>query len=151
MLTSLKARHSSERLSAFARANGGLCRKDPVHHLHPLIRVHPVTGEKALFVNDEWIDDVVGWKRSETEWLLKYLTDHISKGHDFQIRVGWKPGTVVVFDNRTVCRECSLPPPPPPPPPFSFYFIITIIIITFFQQSIRGWVKGWVKLASWLG
>jgi len=61
-----------------------------------------------LFVNDEWIVDVVGWKRSETEWLLKYLTDHISKGHDFQIRVGWKPGTVVVFDNRTVCHTATV-------------------------------------------
>jgi len=108
MLTPLKALHSSERMCTFARANGGLCRKDPVQHLHPLIRVHPVTGEKALFVNDEWIVDVVGWKRSETERLLKYLTDHISKGHDFQIRVGWKPGTVVVFDNRTVCHTATV-------------------------------------------
>jgi sulfonate dioxygenase len=105
MLVGLKAYHSSQKLCNFARANGGLCRKDPVTSLHPLVRVHPVTGEKALFVNEEWITGIHGWKQNESEWLLKYLNDHIARGHDFQIRLTWKPGTVVLFDNRSVCRK----------------------------------------------
>jgi sulfonate dioxygenase len=105
MLDTLKATHSSERICSFARNNGGLCRKDPVKSLHPVVRVHPVTGEKSLFVNDEWITGIQGWKPSETEWLLKYLMDHISRGHDFQVRLQWKPRTVVMFDNRSTIRE----------------------------------------------
>lgn len=104
MLDSLMATHSSERICTFARANGGLCRKDPVQSLHPLVRVHPVTREKALFVNDEWITGIQGWKKDETDWLVKYLMDHISKGHDYQVRLQWKPRTVVIFDNRATCR-----------------------------------------------
>lgn len=105
MLETLRATHSSEKLCSFAKANGGLVRKDPVRSVHPLVRVHPVTGEKSLFVNEEWITGIEGWKPAETEWLLRYLTDHISKGHDFQIRVQWRPGTVTLFDNRSTLRE----------------------------------------------
>lgn len=108
MLDKLRAVHSSERICNFARANGGLCRKDPVRSLHPIVRVHPVTGEKALFVNDEWIVKIQGWKQTETDWLLKYLMDHVSKGHDFQIRLNWKPKTVVIFDNRTICHTATI-------------------------------------------
>ncbi|KAA8913360.1 hypothetical protein FN846DRAFT_772165 [Sphaerosporella brunnea] len=108
MLDNLKATHSSERICTFARNNGGLCRKDPVKSLHPVVRVHPVTGEKALFVNDEWITGIHGWKQSETDWLLKYLMDHVSRGHDFQIRLQWKPKTVVIFDNRSTIHTATV-------------------------------------------
>ena len=104
MLDGLKATHSSQRICDFARNNGGLCRKDPVKSLHPVVRVHPVTGERSLFVNDEWITGIHGWKPAETAWLLQYLMDHVSRGHDFQVRLQWKPRTVVMFDNRSTCR-----------------------------------------------
>ena len=110
MLDTLKATHSSERICAFARSNGGLCRKDPVKSLHPVVRVHPVTGEKSLFVNEEWITGIQGWKQAETEWLLRFLMDHVCRGHDFQARIQWRPRTVVIFDNRSVCRMFSSPP-----------------------------------------
>ncbi|KAF8249061.1 TauD-domain-containing protein [Wilcoxina mikolae CBS 423.85] len=108
MLDTLVATHSSERISTFARSHGGLCRKDPVTSYHPLVRVHPVTGEKSLFVNDEWITGIQGWKKDETDWLIKYLMDHISKGHDYQIRLQWRPRTVVIFDNRSTCHTATV-------------------------------------------
>ena len=40
---------------------------------------------------------IVGYKDEESEHLLKFLFDHISKGADFQIRLQYKPGTVVVW------------------------------------------------------
>lgn len=107
MLEDLRATHSSEKMCRFARANGGLCRKDPVRSSHPIVRVHPVTGEKAIFVNGEFIQGIEGWKDPESETLLKFLIDHITKGHDFQVRLSWKPKTVVIFDNRTTCRMLS--------------------------------------------
>ncbi|KAL7273059.1 hypothetical protein RUND412_004107 [Rhizina undulata] len=108
MLDNLKAVHSSEKMCNFARNNGGLCRKDPIRTIHPITRVHPVTGEKSLFVNGEFIQGINGWKNPESELLLKFLIDHITKGHDFQVRVNWKPGTVVIFDNRTTCHTATV-------------------------------------------
>jgi len=40
----------------------------------------------------------VGYKKEESDFLLKFLFDHIAKGQDFQTRVKWAPGTVVVWD-----------------------------------------------------
>ena len=47
---------------------------------------------------------IVGFKKEESDWLLKFLFDHINMGQDFQCRMKWKPGTVVVWD---VSREPS--------------------------------------------
>ena len=64
---------------------------------HPLVRVHPVTGEKALYINQGFTRRIVGFKDEESEWLLKFLFDHISKGADFIVRATYEPGTVVVW------------------------------------------------------
>ena len=46
---------------------------------------------------------IIGYKQEESDWLLKFLYDHIVLGQDFQVRVKWAPKTVVVWDVRTVC------------------------------------------------
>lgn len=46
--------------------------------------MHPVTGEKALYINQGFTRRIVGLKVEESEALLKFLYDHISKGADFQ-------------------------------------------------------------------
>jgi sulfonate dioxygenase len=56
-----------------------------------------VTGEKALYVNQGFTRRIVGYKVEESEYLLKFLWDHIAKGSDFQVRANYKPGTVVVW------------------------------------------------------
>lgn len=61
------------------------------------MRQHPVTGEKALYVNQGFTKKIVGFKVEESEYLLKFLFDHIAKGSDFQVRGNYKPGTVVVW------------------------------------------------------
>ena len=64
------------------------------------MRVHPVTGEKALYVNQGFTRRIVGFKNEESEFLLKFLFDHISKNADLQIRAAYEPGTVVVWVSR---------------------------------------------------
>lgn len=86
------------------RLTGGLVRKDAVDTIHPLVRVHPVTGEKCLFFNGEFITKVQGLKDTEQRWLLDFLMNHVVSGHDFQARVRWQPKTVVIFDNRSTLR-----------------------------------------------
>ena len=65
-----------------------------------MVRTHPVTGEKALYVNQGFTRRIVGFKQEESDFLLKFLYDHIAKGADFQIRANYKPGTVVVWVSR---------------------------------------------------
>lgn len=44
--------------------------------------------------------EIVGMKKEESDMLLKFLYDHLAYGADFQARVKWEEGTVVVWDNR---------------------------------------------------
>lgn len=88
-----------------ARVSGGLVRKDPVDTIHPLVRVHPVTGEKCLYLNGEFITNISGLKEPESKVILEFLLQHVISGHDFQARVSWSPKTVVMFDNRSTIRK----------------------------------------------
>jgi sulfonate dioxygenase len=90
---------------AHARLTGSLVRKDPVESVHPLVRVHPVTGEKCLFINGEFITKIQGLKEPEFRVLQDFLMQHLITGHDFQARVRWQPRTMVMFDNRSTIRE----------------------------------------------
>lgn len=111
-LDGLTAVHSSTKMINHARLTGSLIRKDPVDTVHPLVRVHPVTGEKCLFLNGEFIASVQGLKDTEQKWLLDFLMQHIVSGHDFQARVRWQPRTIVLFDNRCTLRKLSIHPSP---------------------------------------
>ncbi|KAJ5320588.1 hypothetical protein PENANT_c033G01569 [Penicillium antarcticum] len=104
-LDSLKVTHTSSKMINHTRLAGGLVRKDAVDTVHPLVRVHPVTGEKCLFLNGEFITRIQGLKDSEMKWLLDFLMNHLVTGHDFQARVRWQPRTIVMFDNRSTIHS----------------------------------------------
>ncbi|RSH82498.1 uncharacterized protein EHS24_007478 [Apiotrichum porosum] len=82
--------------------------RDPVENVHPLVRRHPVTGEKALYINRTFSRHIVGLKREESEALLNFLYDHIERGQESQVRVSWKPRTVVLWDNRITAHTANL-------------------------------------------
>ncbi|KAJ3501227.1 hypothetical protein NLJ89_g9437 [Agrocybe chaxingu] len=104
-LDDLVATHSSANMINHTRLAKGLVRKDPVTTAHPLVRVHPVTGEKCLFINGEFITRIHGLKEGETKTIMEFLLQHIIMGHDFQARVRWQPNTVVMFDNRNTLHS----------------------------------------------
>ncbi|KAK4161556.1 putative alpha-ketoglutarate-dependent sulfonate dioxygenase [Cladorrhinum sp. PSN259] len=99
-LHGLKATHSGVEQANSSIARGGIVRREPVINEHPIIRTHPATGEKAIYVNPQFTRDIVGLKKEESDALLKFLYDHLAYGADFQTRVKWQEGTVVVWDNR---------------------------------------------------
>lgn len=85
---------------ALAGGRGGIVKREPVENVHPLVRTHPVTGEKALFVNPQFSRRIVGLKIEESDAILNLLYAHIAQGADFQVRIRWKPKSVVLWDNR---------------------------------------------------
>ncbi|EPE27685.1 Clavaminate synthase-like protein [Glarea lozoyensis ATCC 20868] len=107
-LHGLKAVHSGFEQAAFSRDKGGVVRREPVKNEHPLVRTHPVTGEKALYVNTGFTRSIVGLKKEESDALLAFLFNHIGRGIDWQARVKWAPGTVVVWDNRVTVHSATL-------------------------------------------
>lgn len=72
-----------------------------------MVRVHPVTGERALYVNRGFTRRIVGYKDEESEWLLNFLFDHIAKASDYQIRANYEPGTLVLWDNRLTVHSAT--------------------------------------------
>ncbi|TQB68857.1 hypothetical protein MPDQ_002693, partial [Monascus purpureus] len=85
-----------------------IARRVPITSEHPIVRTHPVTGEKALYVNPQFTRYIVGYKKEESDYLLKFLFDHIAQSQDLQARVRWRPGTVVVWDNRVTSHSALL-------------------------------------------
>jgi taurine dioxygenase len=67
--------------------------------VHPVVRVHPVTGRPALFVNPGFTSHLVGCSRVESDHLLSLLHAHTSQP-EFLMRHRWRPGDVVIWDNR---------------------------------------------------
>ncbi|MFJ2868471.1 TauD/TfdA dioxygenase family protein [Kitasatospora sp. NPDC087314] len=70
---------------------------------HPLVRVHPRTGQKALFVNPIYTDHIVGLSPIESRLVLGYLFDEIARP-EYTVRFRWAPGTVIFWDNRATCH-----------------------------------------------
>ncbi|RMY05690.1 hypothetical protein D0867_09946 [Hortaea werneckii] len=107
-LHGLKAIHSGHEQAADARARGSVVRREPVANVHPFVRTHPATGEKALYVNPQFTRRIVGLKKEESDYLLKFLYDHIALCADLQARVKWEKGTVICWDNRVTAHTAIL-------------------------------------------
>ena len=64
---------------------------------HPLVRSHPVTGRRALFVSGRFMDKIVGMRRDESDALLGFLNHHV-EDPNFSVRWHWTEGDVAVWD-----------------------------------------------------
>jgi alpha-ketoglutarate-dependent taurine dioxygenase len=68
---------------------------------HPVIRTHPVSGRRALFVNSGFTTRIVQLGRSESDALLQFLVRHVETP-EFQCRFRWQVHSVAFWDNRCV-------------------------------------------------
>jgi len=78
-----------------------------VERVHPLVRVHPATGWKALWVNRAMTDRIVGLDRAESDLILNYLYDVYEHNVDIQVRFKWTPGSSALWDNRITMHNAS--------------------------------------------
>ena len=73
---------------------------------HPIVRTHPETGEKGLYVSRAHTKHFVGMTEAESKPIIEFLAAHITRP-EFTCCVRWQPGGVTVWDNR-VTQHCAL-------------------------------------------
>jgi taurine dioxygenase len=71
---------------------------------HPLVRTHPETGRKALYLNPNRLDRIVGLERAESDALLDELADEARKPRHHFGHV-WRAGDIVIWDNRATMHR----------------------------------------------
>ncbi|MGI9578649.1 MAG: TauD/TfdA dioxygenase family protein [Microthrixaceae bacterium] len=73
---------------------------------HPVVRTHPESGEKVLYVNRIFTSHIVGMDDDESEMLLDHLFSRAEIA-EYQFRLRWEPGTVAMWDNRSTQHYAS--------------------------------------------
>jgi taurine dioxygenase len=94
-LQGLRAVHQGTELAASAGLD-----KAQVTQAHPVVRTHPVTGRKALFVNGDYVSRIDGWTAQESAPLLEYLYAQVARA-EYVYRHKWTVGDLVIWDNRS--------------------------------------------------
>jgi taurine dioxygenase len=67
--------------------------------VHPVVRTHPASGAKGLFVNEGFTTRILGLAARESDALLRLLFEHVARP-EFTVRWQWKPNAVAFWDNR---------------------------------------------------
>ncbi|TVY16179.1 putative alpha-ketoglutarate-dependent sulfonate dioxygenase [Lachnellula arida] len=97
----------------YVSAHTYLDRNDPnagpkhIERIHPIVRVHPATGWKSLWVNRAMTKSIVGLDKAESDVILNYLYDVYEKNVDIQVRFKWTPRTSALWDNRITIHNAS--------------------------------------------
>jgi len=103
-LESLRAVNTSTKADASKTREDALktsARQDAKDYVseHPVVRTHPETGRKALYVNSGHTVRFAGWSEEESAPLLKYLFE-LQVRPEFTCRFSWQPGSIALWDNR---------------------------------------------------
>ena len=87
-------RHAADGGEAWRQARA---KHPPV--IHPVVRKHPATGEKALFVNEGFTTHILGLTPRESDALLQLLFEHVARP-ELTVRWPWRKNAVAFWDNR---------------------------------------------------
>jgi taurine dioxygenase len=105
-LEPLTARHESSHVYGGRYKSDEASSRDGKYpsSVHPVVRTHPVTGRKALYVNRAFTTRINELSRTESAAVLRMLYEH-QEDPIFQCRVHWEPDTVTMWDNRAVLHR----------------------------------------------
>ena len=105
-LSDLKASHESEHFyrGRYKTESNGESKTEYPSAIHPIIRTHPETGKKAIFVNKFFTTRIVGLEPQESKFILDFLFSHIEKT-EFQIRYRWNKNDMAFWDNRCTIHK----------------------------------------------
>lgn len=112
-LETLDAVHSATRVFGqestkherrFAHREGVSTEEGDKETRHPVVCTHPYSGRKHLLVNRTYTQRFDGWSAAESQDLLNYLYQHISKV-EFNCRIRWRNDTVVIWDNQATMHR----------------------------------------------
>ena len=70
---------------------------------HPLVTLHPETGEKVLFISPSFLKTISGLRTRESKVLLELLWEHAVRS-EFTVRFKWEPGSIAFWDNRATAH-----------------------------------------------
>lgn len=73
-------------------------------YYHPLVRTHPVSGEKSLFIDKIYTSGIEGMTEDESRPLLNFLADFATQ-ESFTCRLRWENNTVIMWDNRLCVHQ----------------------------------------------
>jgi taurine dioxygenase len=99
-LDGLYATHSGEQIYRGRYSNDDTNMVYP-KSTHPVVRTHPITGKKSIYVNKTFTTHINDVPREESDGILAFLYDHCAKP-DYQVRFKWQPHSVAFWDNRCV-------------------------------------------------
>ncbi len=71
---------------------------------HPLVRIHPVTGARALYIDETYTKGIEGMTEYESASLIRFLQRHVTQLH-FTCRLRWEKNTFAMWDNRLVLHQ----------------------------------------------
>ncbi len=99
LLSELRAVHDGGAFRAIASEEQRRDLEQNVKAVHPVVRTHPVTGRKGIFVNPTFTRKIVAMKPRESAALLGFLYDHIGSP-EFTCRFRWRANSIAMWDNR---------------------------------------------------
>ena len=104
LIDGLQAVHQTSAYDSASRGPRGDGRRTgPFVSLHPLVRVHPETGEKLLFLNPGTTTHIAGLKEPESDALIELLYQELIRP-EYAARFRWRPNSLVVWDNQAVAH-----------------------------------------------
>lgn len=100
-LEKLTASHSSQWQIDTVRASGFQPRREAVTNSHPIVRTHPVTGWKSVFVNPLFTTKIDGVSRQESDAILNHVYQVLTTNIANSVRWKWRKNDIAVWDNRS--------------------------------------------------
>lgn len=108
-LDTLSTVHSGVAQAEGNRAAGLPVRRKEIETIHPLVRVHPATGWKSIFVNPGFTRRIVGVPKAESDAILTFLFRQLAENPDFQVRFKWETNSIAFWDNRVRLDTFDIP------------------------------------------